>query len=147
MIQECTCGAVTCVCTTRPFNDSKLTGVRTVATKDDNQRVVNVNAQAFQQFKKIWLKPPDIWQFDIADLDRQLEGQDIDTRMKVKGHLRDAGLLPQGTRLDSVSASAETPPAAAFASLPPKVQHIMKKGGLQGEMTEAGGISVSHLEA
>ncbi len=47
----------------------------------------------------------------------------------------------------SASASATLSPAAAFESLPGPLQHVMRKGGLTQELTEAGGISVTHLKA
>jgi hypothetical protein len=89
MTELCECGKTNCVCTTQLlYADTKSTGVKAMTAKTDSQRVVNVNAQAFQLFQKIGLKPPASGQFDPATLDEQLDGQDISTRMAVKPSAR-----------------------------------------------------------
>lgn len=66
------------------------------------ERVVPVNRHALKALTRAGIVPPDAGMFDPAALDAQLAagGFDTETRMTLKGHLRDAGLLAAGRTID-----------------------------------------------
>jgi hypothetical protein len=67
-----------------------------------DNRIVLVNAYALKALNSAGLVPPDTGQFNIAELDAKLAGLDISERMRIKGHLRAAGLLPTGRPINDV---------------------------------------------
>jgi hypothetical protein len=61
-------------------------------------RVVILPQEGLRLVNRIGLVPPDQGQFDQAALDKKLGESDLTTgeRFELKGHLRNAGLLPGG---------------------------------------------------
>jgi hypothetical protein len=67
-----------------------------------SERIVTVSKHAYRLLEKAGITPPDEGQFNVAALDAKLKdgGFDTETRMTIKLHLRDAGLLTPGRLID-----------------------------------------------
>jgi hypothetical protein len=89
----------------------------------------------------------DTGRLSVAQLER-IKGTADSTSGKIQlTRLADlAGLLPVELQAGRPVAAASTS-AAAFAALPMQLKHVMKRGGLQQEFEQQGGLSVAHIDA